>query len=463
MAEVILYGIADGIISRLGSEALQQMGIRWNVNDELEKLKDTVSTIRAELLDAEERQTQDRQIKDWLGKLQDVVYDADDLLDDFDTKALRRNVKSGNKITKQVRLFFACSSPIVYDYKMGRKIKEVRERLDDIATDSQKFHLVRQNVLIIPIVGIGGLGKTTLAQYVYNDERVKNHFELQLWVCVSDSFDVKLVIEKILKSLTYRNQENLELDQLQILLRERIDGKKFLLVLDDVWNEDLKIWLELQRLLMCGASGSRIIVTTRSTKVAKVTSRLSPYVLEGLSLDESWSLFSKIVFEGPVSETYSGNLLQIGREIVGKCAGVPLAIKTIGSILLFKNPETEWLPFMENEFSKMSQGDNDILPTLQQEKWKVKKFPKSQWEIIFFKCRRLRVLDLSNTVIEEVPESIKELKHLRYLDFSSSEISVLPSSIWDVLRWNTLKGKMTITSAVLEVKEEKEDQHFFHP
>ncbi|KAJ8900336.1 hypothetical protein K2173_024976 [Erythroxylum novogranatense] len=511
---------------------------------------------------------------------------------------------------------------------MGRKIKEVRERLDDIATDSQKFHLVRrlvpetpllirpqtysfvgeeevigrdndkntilsllldyntsQNVLIIPIVGIGGLGKTTLAQFVYNDERVKNHFELKLWVCVSDPFDVKLVIEKILKSLTDRNQENLELDQLQSQLRKRIDGKKYLLVFDDVWNEDIKVWQELQRLLMCGARGSRIIVTTRSTKVAMVTSRLSPYVLKGLSLEESWTLFTKLVFEGQEPKTYSSKLLQIGKETVQKCAGVPLAIKTIGSLLYFKNPETEWSPFMENEFSKTSQDENDILPTLQlsyknlpphlkhcfaycslfpkdheldvetlvqlwiaqgfvkssntsqcleklgleyfkdllwrsffqevkynrqesierckmhdlmhdlatlvagsestisnpnvdkvgektrhvsfnfnidstwqvpphfynalslqtfllpiQSSWDCNKLlPKSVWETIFSNFRCFRVFDLNMTRVEEMPDSIKELKHLRYLDFSRSRISILPSSISSLQNLQVLK------------------------
>ncbi|KAJ8900148.1 hypothetical protein K2173_024788 [Erythroxylum novogranatense] len=409
MAEAILYNVANEIIKILGSGALQQIGIWWGVNDELKKLENTVSTIQAVLLDAEHRQTQDLQIKDWLRKLQDVVYDADDLLDDFYTEALIRKVKSGNKITKQVRLFFSRSNRIVYDYKMGRKIKELRERLDDIATDSQKFQLVRrlvtetllltrpqthsfvgegevigrdkdknailgllldsnssENVLIIPIVGMGGLGKTALAQFVYNDERVKNHFELKLWVCVSDPFEVKLVIEKILKSLFPDwKPENLELDQLQSRLRKGIDGKKYLLVLDDVWNEDRNIWLELKKLLICGARGSRIIVTTRSETVARVTSRLSPHVLKGLSLEESWSLFTKIVFEGQESKTDSSNLIQIGKEIVRKCGGVPLAIKTIGRLLYSKNSDTHWLPFLENEFSTISQNENDILPTLQ--------------------------------------------------------------------------------------------------
>ncbi|KAJ8899230.1 hypothetical protein K2173_012406 [Erythroxylum novogranatense] len=629
MAEAILYNIATEIIKILGSGALKQIGIWWGVNDELKKLENTVSTIQVVLLDAEHRQIEDFQIKDWLRKLQDVVYDADDLLDDFYTEALIRKVKSGNNITKQVRLFFSRSNRIVYGYKMGRKIKKIRERLDDIATESQKFHFVRglvpkiltrpqthsfvsegevigrdedknailgllldsnssENVLIIPIVGMGGLGKTALAQFVYNDERVKNHFELKLWVCVSDPFEVELVIEKILKSLVPDwKLENLELEQLQSRLREGIDGKKYLLVLDDVWNDDLNKWLELKKLLMCGARGSRIIVTTRSETFARVTSRLDPHFLKGLSLEESWSLFTKIVFEGQEPKTYSSDLLQIGKEIVRKCAGVPLAIKTIGRLLYFKNPDTEWLPFLENEFSTISQNENDILPTLQfsynnlpshlkhcfaycsllpkdheldvetlvqlwiaegfvkssntsqcleklgleyfkdllwrsffQEvveygghivtckmhdlmhdlairvavagtesaisnrnvdnvgektrhvsldfsidgSWQVpshfynalslrtfllprqwyfrdvkKVFPKSEWEIIFSKFRRLRVFDLSGTLIEEVPDSIKELKHLRYLDFSYSRISVLPSSICRLQNLQVLK------------------------
>ncbi|KAJ8900386.1 hypothetical protein K2173_025026 [Erythroxylum novogranatense] len=266
MAETILYDIAAEIIKILGSTALKQIGIWWGVNDELKKLEKTVSTIEAGLLDAEHRQIRDRQIKNWLRELQDVVYDADDLLDDFYTEALIRKVKSGNKITKQVRLFFSRSNRIVYGYKMGRKIKKIRERLDDIATENldrpqthsfvsegevigrdedkmqswvfSGFQLL-ENVTIIPIVGMGGLGKTALAQFVYNDERVKNHFELKLWACVSDPFEVKLVIEKILKSLLPDwKPKNLELDQLQSQLRKGIDGKKYLLVLDDVWNED---------------------------------------------------------------------------------------------------------------------------------------------------------------------------------------------------------------------------------
>lgn len=100
-----------------------------------------------------------------------------------------------------------------------------------------------QRISVSPIVGIGGLGKTTLAKLVFNDERVSGHFEMKIKVCVSDDFDLKQLMVKIIKSTTSENQSDLDLDQLQKYLREKLDGKKFLLVLDDVWNEDHEKWI----------------------------------------------------------------------------------------------------------------------------------------------------------------------------------------------------------------------------
>ncbi|KAJ9158803.1 hypothetical protein P3X46_024349 [Hevea brasiliensis] len=288
---------------------------------------------------------------------------------------------------------------------MGHKIKAIRERLDDIAKDRHAFHFVEHstekpftarerdqtisfvaeeevigrdddkkkilellfdsntedNVSVIPIVGIGGLGKTTLAQLVYSDKNVTDKFELKMWVCVF--FDVKVIVGKVIKSLTHKEPGNLELDQLQSDLRERIEGKKYLLLLDDVWNEDLQKWTDLKALLTCGARGSRILVTTCSEKVAGITSgKKTHYSLKGLDLDKSWSLFKKIVFEG--KEPESPNVKEIGERIIKKCVGVPLAIKTIAGLLYFRDLEREWLPFLENDLSKIAQNENVILNTL---------------------------------------------------------------------------------------------------
>jgi hypothetical protein len=230
MAEGLLFGVAQTMIENLGSQIFKEIGSLWGVKDEFEKIKNTVSTIRAVLLDAAEQQSHNHQVRDWLEKLKDAVYDADDLLGEFSTEAMRRSTVSGNKIAKEVRTFFSSSNQVAFRLEMSRKIKAMRKKLDAIAEDRKKFHLkenhaethavsrkrepthsfvrdekvigreedkkaiinlllesnVEENVSVIPIVGIGGLGKTTLAQYVFNDKDVKKYFELKMWVCVSD-------------------------------------------------------------------------------------------------------------------------------------------------------------------------------------------------------------------------------------------------------------------------------------
>ncbi|KAF2319562.1 hypothetical protein GH714_017025 [Hevea brasiliensis] len=101
MTEWVLFSVADGILSKLVSLAFQEIGLWCSLQDELDKLKNTISRIHAVLLDAEKKQTMNEQVKDWLGKLKDVVYDVDDLLDEITTEALRRRVMDGNKPTKK--------------------------------------------------------------------------------------------------------------------------------------------------------------------------------------------------------------------------------------------------------------------------------------------------------------------------------------------------------------------------
>ena len=140
MAEGALIKVAEGIIGQLGNLALKEIGLLWGVKAELEKLGNTVSTIEAVLLDAKEQQWQNHTIKYWLGKMKDVLYEADDLLDGFSTDVLRQEVMTQNKMPKEVRIFFSKSNQLAYGFKMGHKIKAIRERLDAIAAD-RRFHL----------------------------------------------------------------------------------------------------------------------------------------------------------------------------------------------------------------------------------------------------------------------------------------------------------------------------------
>ncbi|KAL6319418.1 hypothetical protein AAG906_014093 [Vitis piasezkii] len=337
MAESFAFAIAEGVLG---------------------KLKDTLSTIHALLLDAEEKQATNRQISDWLGKLKLVLYDAEDVLDEFDYEALRQQVvASGSSIRSKVRSFISSPKSLAFRLKMGHRVKNIRERLDKIAADKFKFNLsegiantrvvqrethsfVRasdvigrdddkenivgllkqssdtENVSVIPIVGIGGLGKTSLAKLVYNDERVVGHFSIKMWVCVSDEFDVKKLVKEILKEIKGdENYSDFSLQQLQSPLRNALDGEKFLLVLDDVWNTDREKWLELKDLLMDRANGSKILVTTRKKAVASIMGTFPMQELRGLSLR----------IDG--EDEQHPNLLKIGDQIIEKCAGVPLAVR----------------------------------------------------------------------------------------------------------------------------------------
>nr|TKR90101.1 hypothetical protein D5086_0000236650 [Populus alba] len=146
MAEGVLFNIAEEIIKKLGSLAAQEVALWWGINDQLWKLNGTVTRIKAVIQDAEEqaqKQKQNHQIEDWLKKLREAVYDAEDLLDDFSTQVLRKQLMPGKRVSREVRLFFSRSNQFVYGSRMGHRVKALRERLDGIEIDSKKFNFVR--------------------------------------------------------------------------------------------------------------------------------------------------------------------------------------------------------------------------------------------------------------------------------------------------------------------------------
>ncbi|XP_028799850.1 putative disease resistance protein RGA4 [Neltuma alba] len=395
--------IAVNVFQGLTSLALDEFKLLWNAKEDAEKMKNTVRAIRFTLLDAEAK-AKDHQVSFWLERLKDVLYDADDLLDDLSTEVLTRELMTRNKVAKKVRIFFSKSNQFVYDLKMGRKMREIREQLDEIDDEKKKLKLndqplkpssdyedrkqtysfvaqdeiigrdmeknlflryllypaINGRVSIIPLVGFGGLGKTALAQLVYNHENVQKHFEFKRWVCVSDEFNVRQIAQKIL-----RKENTKDMEQVQQDLRQSIQGKRFLIVLDDVWNEDVELWLKMKSLLMEGAHGSKIIVTTRSAKVAEVMGTDGQTItLRGLSEDRSWRLFCRMAY-GNEKESNNVELVATGREIVKKCGGVPLAIRIAGRLVYDKNSEGTDLSYLKNsELWNMDQVEDRIFGVL---------------------------------------------------------------------------------------------------
>ncbi|XP_042497555.1 putative disease resistance protein RGA4 [Macadamia integrifolia] len=415
---MVIDAVLRVVLQNINSLLQQEFGLVWGVDEEMRRLSDTLATIRDVLEDAKKKQFKDKAIKSWLKKLKDAAYDADDILDECAAKSLQfeDQMRSCGNCTNQVSHSFLSwfnFEQLVFRLKIGHRIKDIRERFDDIADARAKFHLnpreivlegsvvessdretssilttehlvygreeikeeivkvlvdniSNPNLLVYPIIGMGGLGKTTLAQLVYNDERVKNHFESRNWVCVSDDFDVKRLTKAIIESMGGTAYDLTELDPMQSRLREMLSGKRYLLVLDDVWSEDQEKWERVKSSLTCGNEGCVILVTTRIEKVASIMGTFPANHLKGLSEDDCWALFKQRAFgSSGREEQNAANLVMIGKEIVKKCRGLPLAAKALGGLLRFKHSETEWLFVRDNEIWDLPEDEeNTILPAL---------------------------------------------------------------------------------------------------
>ncbi|WRX24827.1 NB-ARC - like 10 [Theobroma cacao] len=306
MAETFAFNIVENVVQKLATVAHQEISLAWGVQSDFQRLNDILTTVKDVLLDAEENQAHTNQLRNWLQKLTDACYDAVDVLDEFEIESLRRQVLKQRNIGKKTHSFVQAADIIGRDEDKEKIIKSLMQDPPD-----------GENISVLPIVGIGGLGKTALAKLVLNDEIIDGEFQLKIWVCVSDDFHLKRLIIKIIKAVKKVNEDwsNMDLDQLQKVLRDCLDGKKYLLILDDLWNEDDIKWNELKQLLVEGGRGSKIVVTTRSSRVAEITGTIPTHNLEGLPKEEALSLFLQFAFKKREMNQYS-NLVKIGEEII---------------------------------------------------------------------------------------------------------------------------------------------------
>ncbi|KAL5708365.1 hypothetical protein ACHQM5_019165 [Ranunculus cassubicifolius] len=389
--QVVVAPLLGVIFDNISSPIVKQIGLLWGVNEELEKLSSALSTIRLEVMQITDVTTQD-----WLRRLKEAAYEADDIIDECSTQV--RNSSLSSFDLKHLKLRRA----------LAKRIKKITAKFDGMASERDKFHLRGKvlvntvdkfkqyretssglcedvvygrdgdkkafisilvinansgsNLQVYPIVGIGGLGKTTLAQIIFNNESIIATFATRIWVCVSEDFSVKRVTKMIIASISGNESALEDLDPLQNHLKELLNGKKFLLVLDDVWNENPELWDKLRFSLKCGANGSSVIVTTRDSSVAMIMGTHPKYELTPLSDEDSWNLFKGRAF-GMESEE-NGSLEAIGKQIVKKCGGVPLAAKALGGSLCFEHDVSKWESVRDNEIWELKQEEVGILPSL---------------------------------------------------------------------------------------------------
>uniref|UniRef100_A0A0E0LH21 AAA+ ATPase domain-containing protein n=1 Tax=Oryza punctata TaxID=4537 RepID=A0A0E0LH21_ORYPU len=218
---------------------------------------------------------------------------------------------------------------------------------------------------VLPIVGPGGIGKTTLIQHVYNSQQVQNHFQIKVWTCVSQSFSVDKLVEEIKGKLPKVEGEKKE-SSAEDLIEQRLKSKRFLLILDDIWKCESDDWKRLLVPLRKGQTkGNIIIVTTRFPVVTETVKTTDNKIqLEGLGDVEFWELFLAYVFGPEKSRNDRKDLHEIGNDIVKKLKGSPLAAKTVGKLLSNHLNRDHWMRVLESKEWELQAGDHDIMPAL---------------------------------------------------------------------------------------------------
>ncbi|MED6156144.1 hypothetical protein PIB30_011874 [Stylosanthes scabra] len=365
----------------------------------LPRLEECLIDVDPVLDDAELKQFSDKKVKRWLVDLQDALYLADDLLDELSTKAatatqtdpgisalcsrlvdsyiedtgdmerivgrleslVGRKTLLRLKETAKVDMSWRTPSTslVVSSDIFGRNKdkEEIIKLLFDDTCDAES------PVTVIPIWGMGGIGKTTLAQLVYSDAEVVEKFDTMAWVCVAENFDPVGLTRTILEKIASVSCDSDDFDSLQTRLKETLRGKTFLVVLDDVWEDQKDMWEDLLKPFHYGNHGSKILLTTRSEKVACVVAATKlQYQLSLLSEEDCWLVFLK---QARLSaNSINSTLEKVGKDIIKKCGRLPLAVQALGGLLRGNSDVTHWNQILESEIWEFSHDRIKVVPVL---------------------------------------------------------------------------------------------------
>ncbi|CAL2245850.1 unnamed protein product [Prunus armeniaca] len=238
MAEALISVLIEQLASIIQKQVEQEVRLVVGVKKEVAKLTRNFKAIQVVLENAEERQVKEVDVRYWLESLKDVSHEMDDVLDEWSTEILKQQIQTQEKEAGN-----ASSTSTTKKELNKLNDKKVLLSLIRLGLVNKKEIFVKKllsesaqggaTCLVIPIIGMGGIGKTTLAQLAYNDENVPAHFNTRIWVCVSDTFDENKIATAIIEDL---KKPSNELHTLKSFTHESVSGKKFLLVLDNVWK-----------------------------------------------------------------------------------------------------------------------------------------------------------------------------------------------------------------------------------
>ncbi|XVF83850.1 hypothetical protein PTKIN_Ptkin16aG0526400 [Pterospermum kingtungense] len=410
--------MADGIVSlaieRISDLLIHEAVFLSGVREEVELLQAELKRMKCFLEDASHWQEQDKRFLNRVAEIRDLAYDAEDVIDSFILKVAHQEGSQGF-----IKRFTSIFTKPFHLHKIGEQVKGIQTKLEGISKSLPAYEIpstegegsssiswiqpqqrlirrtyshdveedvvsldgVTKNVLaqlmkeeedrrhvVVSIVGMGGIGKTTLAKKVYNHIAIKQHFDCLAWAFISQECQMREVLHDFLiKVFSPSNEERKKIDKMREdelvkTLFNALGEKRFLIVLDDIWrSED---WNSLKPAFPQGRRGSKILFTTRNKDVASLADiHNTPIELPLLSDDDSWKLFCKKAF--PRNKLESGarsrEFEKLGRKMVKKSGGLPLAIVALGGLLATKSSLAQWEMVQRNihgYLNKVQQQDH---------------------------------------------------------------------------------------------------------
>jgi disease resistance protein RPM1 len=386
MTETIVTLVINELVQLIVHESKLLRGIHREVVD----IRDELESIQCFLKDTDKGGDLQDGVKIWVKQVREVAYHIEDVIDEYVLHVAQRFIAFLHKIgrlLKKIKPHHDIATKI-QDIKISvREIKERSERYgfsssdqgsssratnvtwhdprvgslfieedEVVGIESTREELVSWLVggvskrSVISVVGMGGIGKTTLTKKVYDNESVKGHFDYRVWITVSQSYNVSKILMSMTKQIyqateTAPGQIDMTDEITQISqLRKCLQQKRYVVVFDDVWK--IEFWEIVKHALPCNDKGSRIIITTRSDLIG-VSCKESLYdqvhKLQPLSQDKAWELFCRKAFQTEFRGGCPRELVTLSMDIVRKCEGLPLAIVSIGGLLSTKEKvQLEW-------------------------------------------------------------------------------------------------------------------------
>ncbi|KAM3684018.1 hypothetical protein ACJW31_11G010300 [Castanea mollissima] len=408
MAETLLIDLFKQLGSIAVQLAKQEINLLIGVDEEVQKLQDRLGFIKAMLDDAEERHAvKQRTKKLWLEQLQNQYYEMDDILDTWNTARIRAEIekKEGKPadtnapavVKKKVCSFIpspSCCFNLPLRHDVGHMIRKLNEKLDMVFKDKATYgidfnrqpdvvarptttsfvdvsHIIGRDDyrddLLRNLLDVGSQDERNsyrvISLVAYNHSVVQVHFQKRMWICVSDPFDQCNVAKAIIKEIDPEHGpvNDTELQTLLRKIHDLIKDKIFFIVLDDVWTEDSQKWEPFKVALKNDVHDSRILVTTRKQKVAEMMESAPTINLKVLSEEDCWLIFSKIAFSNDEQLKY---LKDLGRKLAIKCQGLPLAAKTLGSLMQNKRSREQWNNILDSRMWELEDIEKGLLAPL---------------------------------------------------------------------------------------------------